>query len=90
MYQVKKGIIPKIFNNNFSSVEHPYPTRFFLNNFQLPRSSKTSKFSIISRGTKVWNQFLTDDEKNSQTLSSFKYLIKKRFLNLITNYCIIN
>ena len=49
MYQIKLGTIPKIFNSNFSSVEHSYPTRFALDNFQLPKSVKTSKFAIILR-----------------------------------------
>ena len=71
MYQTKEGTVPKVFNKNFSSVNHSYTTRFSLNNFRLPQSSKTSKFSIISRGPKVWNQFLTDDEKNSPTLLDF-------------------
>ena len=52
MYKIKMGSIPKIFNNNFSSVDHACPTRFSLNSFQLPRSLKTSKFSIILRGPK--------------------------------------
>ena len=30
MYQVKHTTIPKIFNSNFSSVEHSYSTRFSL------------------------------------------------------------
>ena len=33
MYQVKNGTIPKNFNNNFSTVDHSYPTRFALNSF---------------------------------------------------------
>ena len=78
MYQVKNGTIPKIFNSNFSSVEHSYPTRFALNSFQLPRSSKTSRFSIILRGPKLWNQFLTDDEKTVQPYSLLKRTIEKQ------------
>ena len=81
MYQVKKCTIPKIFNSDFSAVEHSYSTRFALNSFQLPRSSKTSKFSIILRGPKIWNQFLSNDEKNCLTLSSFKRLIKNKILD---------
>ena len=81
MYQVKKGTIPKIFNKNLSSVEHSYPTRFAINNFQLPRSSMTSKFSIILCGPKIWNQFLTDEEKNSPTLFSLKLTLKNKILD---------
>ena len=82
MYQVKNGTIPKIFNNNFSTVDHYYPTRFALNSFQLPRSSKTPKFSILLRGPKLWNQFLTNNEKDITTLDTFKRLLKKRILDI--------
>ena len=81
MYQVKNGTLPKIFNDNFSSVEHSYPTRFALNSFQLPRSLNTSRFSIISRGPKLWNEFLTTDEKNSSSLASFKSTLKNKILD---------
>ena len=81
MYQVKHGTIPKIFNKDFTSVEHSYRTRFALNNFQLSRSSKTSKFSILLRGPKLWNEFLTSDEKNIATLSTFKKLLKRKILD---------
>ena len=78
MYQVKYGSIPKIFSSDFSSVEHSYPTRFSRKNFQLPRSLKTSKFSIISRGPKIWNEFLSNNEKDFPSLFSFKYSLKKK------------
>ena len=80
MYQVKRGTIPKIFNNDFTSVEHSYRTRFALNSFQLPRSSKASKFSILLRGPKLWNEFLNSDEKNISKLTSFKNVLKKKIL----------
>ena len=81
MYQVKNGIVPNIFNSNFSSVDHSYSTRFSLNSFQLPRSLKTSKFSINIRGPKIWNQFLTNEEKNNPTILSFKRNLKKKILD---------
>ena len=76
MCKTKMGSIPKIFNNNFSSVDHAYPIHFSLNSFQLPRSLQTSKFSIILRGPKLWNDFLTNAEKNNSSLFSFKRAIK--------------
>ena len=90
MYQVNNGTVPKIFNNNSSSVEHSYRTRFAVNNFQLPRSSMTSKFSIILRGPKLWNQFLTNDEKNSPTLFSFKRTLKDKILDFNNDRVRIN
>ena len=58
MYQLKNGTIPKIFINNFSNVEHSYPTRFAANSFQLPRSSKTSKIIDIMTWSKVKESIL--------------------------------
>ena len=81
MYQVKHGSIPKIFSDDFSSVEHTYSTRFSRKNFQLPRSLKTSRFSIISRGPKIWNDLLSNNEKDFPSLFSFKYSLKKQILN---------
>ena len=81
MYQMKHNTSPKIFNESFSNVEHFYPTRFATNSFQLPRSSKTSKFSITLRGPKLWNQFLSDEEKNIPTLPLFKYKLKSKILD---------
>ena len=80
MYQVKNGAIPNIFNNDFSTVDHAYPTRFALNSCQLPRSSKTPRFSILLHGPKLWNQFITN-EKDITTLGSFKRLLKKKILD---------
>ena len=81
MHQVKNGTIPKIFNNNFSTVDHSYSTRFALNSFQLPKSSRTSKFSILLRGPKLWNQFLTNKEKDIAALSTFKRILKIKILD---------
>ena len=81
MYQVKNENVPKIFDSNFSSVDHSYSTRFSLNSFQLPRSLKTSKFSIMIRGPKIWNHFLTNEEKNNPKILSFKRNLKKKILN---------
>ena len=80
MYQVKSCTLPKIFNDNFSSVDHSYSTRFALNSFQLPRSSKTSRFSIAQRGPKLWNEFLTNDEKNCSSHFTFKQILKNKIL----------
>ena len=77
MYQVKNGSIPKIFSNDFSSVEHSYPTRFFRKNFQLPRSLKTSRFSIISRGPKIWNDLLSNNKKDFSVSVFFQIFIEK-------------
>ena len=78
---MKNSTIPKVFEDNFSSVDHSYQTRFAVNSFQLPRSSKTSKFSIILRGPKIWNHFLNDEDKSSPTLSSFKHKMKTKILD---------
>ena len=53
MYQVKNVTKPKIFSNNFSSVDHYYPTRFASNSFQFPKSSKPQKVFCFITWTKI-------------------------------------
>ena len=81
MYQVKNNVVPKIFNDNFPTVDHSYSTRFSINNFQFPRSSQTSRFSIILRGPKLWNEFLNNEDKNIPKLFTFKRNLKIKILN---------
>ena len=40
-----------------------------------------SKFSIIIRGPKIWNHFLTNEEKNNPKILSFKRNLKNKILN---------
>ena len=78
VFKTKIGITPITFQNIFSHIEHNYPTRFSKNNLQLHRSSRTPKFSILLRGPKLWNEILTDEEKQTMSFVSFKYILKHK------------
>ena len=64
MYKFQKYQAPKIFNMAFEKRTHKYPTQFSETNFKYKKYSLTStKHSISVRGPKIWNEFLTKDEK---------------------------
>ena len=61
------------------SFEHPYNTRNS-NEFRLPQTLiEFNKRFFIVNAIKFWRS-LSDDTKNSATISEFKYKIKKKFL----------
>ena len=60
----KKNQAPKIFNMAFEKPNHKYPTQFSETNFKHKKYSLTStKHSISVRGLRIWNEFLTKEEK---------------------------
>ena len=64
MYKFQKYEAPKIFNMAFEKPTHKYPTQFSETNFKYKKYSLTStKHSISVRGPKIWNEFLTKEEK---------------------------
>ena len=82
MYKLKSNLLPQVFNNQFERPSHNYSTRFSGNNYCMKNSrSKTASFSIIYRGPYLWNNILTEDIKNSQTLNIFKTKLKQKLLD---------
>ena len=54
---------------------HKYPTKFSVNCFSLKAISlRFTKYSISFRGPKIWNKFLTEEEKELQSFSILKNL----------------
>ena len=80
MHKVKYGVIPDTLQGNFSLVNHLYRTRYSLNNFKLSQS-KAPRFSITSRGPTLWNNILSENEKNIISLNKFKNSTKNILLN---------
>ena len=73
MYNFNKNETPIIFNNLIKETIYKYPTKFSKNSFNLKTFFLNgSKYCISFRGSKVWNHFLTNEEKeiNSYLLSS--------------------
>ena len=73
MYNFNKNETPIIFNNLIKKPIHKYPTKFSKNSFSLKTFFLNgSRYGISFRGSKVWNDFLTNEEKgiNSYLLFS--------------------
>ena len=82
MHKVITGTAPVVFLPKFQKLAHPYPINFSKLNyikqtFQLSRS----KYKITVRGPSLWNQFLTDSEKEIDNLSLFKSKVKLKLLS---------
>ena len=82
MFKVKQKTAPDIFNNQFSKIQHKYPTRYSKNNFNIPKKiSKLTSYSTVHRGPNLWNAFLDEKTKNLTSLNQFKTAIKFKILN---------
>ena len=65
----------------FEKPTHKYPTHFSETNFKYKKYSLTStKHSISVRGPKIWNEFLTKEEKEIQSRSISLRKIKTKLL----------
>ena len=82
MFKLKNNMAPKVFQNQFKSIQHKYPTKYSLQNFKQPKTiSKLTKYSITSRGPELWNNFINNETKLITNISRFKKTIKKQILN---------
>lgn len=83
MHNIKQKNAPIIFQTNFHTISHAYPTKFSQNNFkQAPVLLKQTRFRMSIRGPKLWNNLLTNKEKMIHFPPLFKYNIKESLLNL--------
>lgn len=89
MFKFKTKTLPKIFENQFTNIEHRYPTRFSVNNYRIPKTKlKRTAYAIRYRGPYVWDYFVEEKEKGKTSLHSFKSKLKKRLLKCsISEYC---
>ena len=66
----------------FYQNSHLYRTRFFNVNYIKPASKLNKyKFRISVRGSYLWSEFLTQTEKEIESTSSFKRLVKRKLLS---------
>ena len=64
MYKFQTNQTQKMFNIAFEKPTHKYPIQFSETKFKYKKYSLTStKHSFSGRGSKIWNQFLTKEEK---------------------------
>ena len=81
MYNFNKNETPVVFNNLIKKPVHKYPTKFSKNNFSLKSFFLNgSKFCVSFRGPKVWNDFLTNKEKEINSYALFSRAIKSKLI----------
>ena len=83
MFKIKASTAACIFQNQFTEIQHQYSTRFSKNSFvesQLVYSQ--TKFSVSSRGPRLLNKLLDQQQKSLDRKTSFKKSIKLTFLSL--------
>ena len=73
VFKIKTNTAPCILENQFTKIQHQYSTRFSKNNFfesQLVYSQ--TKFSVSSRGPRLSNKLLDQEQKSLDHETSFK------------------
>ena len=83
MYKFANKELPDIFNDTFSKnrVVHDYPTRQ-AEEFRIPIwHVETKRRSVSVQGALIWNN-TPDNIKNSCSLNTFKYTLKKHLIEL--------
>ena len=82
MHKVKNEAAPAVLLPKFQKPAHPYPTNFSkLNYLKLTSQLSRSKHRISVRSPALWNEFLTDSEKEIENLSLFKSKVKSKLLS---------
>ena len=82
MHQISTKPAPSIFLSKFKKPSHLYPTRFSNVNYIKPTYKLNKcKFWISVRGPYLWNEFLTQTEKEIESTSNFKILVKQKLLS---------
>ena len=83
MFKIKTNTAPLVFRTQFKEIQHIYPTRFSKNSFvenQLVYSQ--TKFSVSSRGPRLWNNILDQQQKSIDHETIFKESVKLSLLSL--------
>ena len=83
MYNLSKNETPAVFNNLIKKPVNKYPKIFSENNFSLKSFFLNgSKFCISFQGPKVWNDFLTNEEKEINSYALFSRAIKSKLIEI--------
>ena len=82
-FKIKINTAPCIFENQFTEIQYKYSTRFSNNSFvesQLVYSQ--TEFSVSSRGPRLWNKLLDQQQKCLGRETCFKKSVKLSLLSL--------
>ena len=65
MFKIKRDTAPAAFRNDFREISHRYPTGFSQSNFvESNILSNQTKLVVSSRGPRLWNRLLNQEQKN--------------------------
>ena len=82
-FKIKRDFVPAAFRNNFREISHRYPTGFSQSNFVEGNIlSNQTKFAVSSRGLRLWNRLLNQEQKNMAYINGFKNSVKTSLLYL--------
>ena len=83
MHQISTKTAPSVLLTKFKKPSHLYPNRNSSVSYIKPTCKLNKcKFWISVRGTYLWNEFLTQTEKEIESTSSFKIVVKHKLLSL--------
>ena len=75
--------LQKSFNNTFKKPDHKYPTKFPICNYSLKKHPlKSSKFAVSYRGPKLWNEFISNEEKKIESQILFQKRLESKLLDM--------
>ena len=81
MHKVYNEGAPALFFELLQKVSHPYPTGFSKLCYKIPKANLAKcKNRISSRGVLIWNNFLSDYEKQIESLSLLKSKVKLKLV----------
>ena len=79
MYKAKHNLKPRAFDKTLREIHHKHPTRFSRRNFKQPKIiTKATSFDISSRGSKIWDNYLHEFEKEILSLPLFLNKLKNK------------
>ena len=83
MLKIKRDSARAAFRNDFREISHRYPTGFSQSNFVEGNIlSNQTKFAVSSRGPRLWNRLLNQEQKNMAYINGFKNSVKTSLLYL--------
>ena len=82
MHRLSVDDLLKNFNNTFEKPDHKYQTKFSICNNSLKKHFLKSSNSAVSfRGPKLWNEFLSNEEKKIKSQILFQKRVKSKLLD---------
>ena len=82
MHKIKSRTAPSSFLEKFEQPSQSYPTRFSSGNYRKPQIKlRKCRFRSSIRGPPKWNDLVGRTEKEIQSSSLFKIMIKSKLFN---------